>query len=206
MLAAMGQKSDPAWVWMAGAFGGGLALAAAILGARGTGFPALSLALRITARWSFLLFFMAYAGNALAALTGAASLAGHGREFGLAFASAHLVHIGLVIWLGIVLGRVPLSGGLLLFFLIALLCTYLLAGLSFGGVKALGAAWPPLRFIAMNYILIAFGRDFVLPVIHPKPAQVNLGHFLFYAPFMLASIAAPLLVLAIHLRPPPKIA
>jgi hypothetical protein len=103
------------------------------------------------------------------------------------------------------LGRVPLSGGLLLFFLAALLCTYLLAGLSFGGVKALGAAWPPLRFIAMNYILIAFGRDFVLPVIHPKPAQVNSGHFLFYVPFMLASMAAPLLVLAVHLRRSPKI-
>jgi hypothetical protein len=55
----------------------------------------------------------------------------------------------------------------------------------------------------MNYILIAFGRDFVLPVIHPKPVQVNLAHFLFYAPFMLASIAAPLLVLAAHARRPP---
>lgn len=197
------QKSLP---WMGRAFAIALAIAAIVLVLQGADNKGTRLALELTARWSFLLFFMAYAGNALAALTGAASLAGHGREFGLAFASAHLVHIGLVIWLGIVLGRVPLSGGLLLFFLIALLCTYLLAGLSFGGVKALGAAWPPLRFIAMNYILIAFGRDFVLPVIHPKPAQVNLGHFLFYAPFMLASIAAPLLVLAIHLRPPPKIA
>jgi len=36
---------------------------------------------------------------------------------------------------GRALGRVPLSGGLLLFFLIALFCTYLLAGLSFGGVS-----------------------------------------------------------------------
>jgi hypothetical protein len=79
--------------------------------------------------------------------------------------------------------------------------------LSFGGVKALGPAWPPLRFLAMNYILIAFARDFVLPVIHPKPAQVNPGHFLFYAPFMLASIAAPLLVLAARSRRPaePKV-
>lgn len=195
-------------IWMGAAFGIALAIAALALVLAGADNKGTRLALELTARWSFALFFMAYAGNALAMLTGPASLAGHGREFGLAFASAHLVHIGLVIWLGIILGRVPLSGGLLLFFLIALFCTYLLAILSFGGARALGAAWPPLRFVAMNYILIAFGRDFVLPVLHPKPAQVNPGHFLFYAPFMLASIAAPLLVLAAHARktPPPKIA
>ena len=194
--------------WMGAAFGVALVIAAMVLVLQGADNKGTRLALELTARWSFVLFFMAYAGNAIAILLGPANLKGHAREFGLAFASAHLVHIGLIFWLGIILGRVPLSGGLLLFFLVALLFTYLLAGLSFGGVRALGAAWPPLRFIAMNYILIAFGRDFVLPVIYPKPAQVNLGHFLFYAPFMLASIAAPLLVLAAHARPPaaPKIA
>jgi hypothetical protein len=186
--------------WMGTAFGIALAIAAVVLVLQGADNKGTRLALELTARWSFLLFLLAYAGNATAQLFGVRSLAGHGREFGLAFASAHLVHIGLVIWLGVILGRVPLSGGLLLFFLIALFCTYLLAGLSFGGVKALGAAWPPLRFAAMNYILISFGRDFVLPVLYPKPAQLNLGHFLFYAPFMLASFAAPLLVVAANMR------
>jgi len=186
--------------WMGAAFGVALAIAAAVLVLQGADNKGTRLALELTARWSFVLFWLAYAGNATAQLFGVRSLAGHGREFGLAFASAHLVHIGLIVWLGIILGRVPLSGGLLLFFLIALFATYLLAGLSFGGVKALGAAWPPLRFIAMNYILIAFGRDFVLPVLYPKPAQLNIGHFLFYAPFMLASIAAPLLVVAAYMR------
>lgn len=192
--------------WMGGAFAAALVIAAAVLVLAGADNKGTRLALELTARWSFLLFFLAYAGNAIALLFGPASLKGHSREFGLAFASAHLVHVGLIFWLGVILGRVPLTGGLLLFFLIALFFIYFLAVLSFGGVKALGPAWPPLRFIAMNYILIAFGRDFVLPVIHPKPAQVNLGHFLFYAPFMLASIAAPLLVLAGHLRRPAKIA
>ena len=87
--------------------------------------------------------------------------------------------------------------------------TYLLAGLSFGGVKALGPSlWRWIRLIGMNYILVAFGRDFVLPVLYPKPAQVNLGHFLFYAPFMVLAIAAPLLVLAAYARRPaaPKMA
>lgn len=194
-------------LWMGTAFGIALAMAAIVLGLHGSDNKSVRLALELTARWSFLLFFLAYAGNALGALFGWMQLKGRGREFGLAFASAHLVHVGLVVWLGIILGRVPLSGGLLLFFLIALFFTYLLAALSFGGVKALGPAWPPLRFLAMNYILIAFARDFVLPVIHPKPAQVNPGHFLFYAPFMLASIAAPLLVLAARSRRPaePKV-
>jgi len=190
-------------IWMGAGFGIALAVAVLVLALAGADNEGTRLALELTARWSFTLFWLAYAGNAVATITGPASLADHGRDFGLAFASAHLVHIGLVIWLGVILGRVPLSGGLLLFFLIALFCTYLLAGLSFGGAKALGAAWPPLRFATMNYILIAFGRDFVLPVVHPKPAQVNLGHFLFYAPFMLASIAAPLLVLVANIRKPP---
>jgi len=190
---------------MVAAFGVALAIATVVLIVQGADNKGTRLALELTARWSFLLFFLAYVGNAMATLFGWTALKGRSREFGLSFASAHLVHIGLVVWLGMILGRVPLSGGLLLFFLIALFWTYLLAGLSFGGVKALGSVWPPLRFIGMNFILIAFGRDFVLPVIHPKPGQANLGHFLFYAPFMLASIAAPLLVLAVHLRPSPKI-
>ncbi len=188
---------------MSWAFGIALAITVLVLVLQGADNKGTRLALELTARWSFVLFWLAYAGNAVATLFGVRSLAGHGREFGLAFAAAHLVHIGLIVWLGYILGRVPLSGGLLLFFLIALFATYLLAGLSFGGVKALGPAWPPLRFAAMNYILIAFGRDFVLPVLYPKPAQVNAGHFLFYAPFMLASIAAPLLVLAAGARKPP---
>ena len=193
--------------WMGWAFAAALAITAVVLVLAGADNKGTRLALELTARFSFLLFFLAYAGNAIATLFGQENLKGKGREFGLAFASAHLVHIGLIVWLGIILGRVPLSGGLLLFFLIALLFTYFLAGLSFGGVKALGPAWPPLHFIAMNYILIAFGRDFLLPVIHPKPAQVNLGHFAFYAPFLLISNAAPLLVLAAHARRPatPKI-
>src|SRR5437868_11069219 len=122
--------------WMGGAFGVAAAIAAVVLVLQGADNKGTRLALELTARWSFLLFWLAYAGNAVAGLFGIQALAGRGREFGLAFASAHLVHVGLVIWLGILLGRVPLSGGLLLFFLIALLCTYLLAALSFGGAKA----------------------------------------------------------------------
>ena len=183
-------------LWMGTASGVALAVAAVVLGLNGPDNKSVRLALELTARWSFLLFFMAYACNALASLFGWMVLKGRTREFGLSFASAHLVHVGLVVWLGFILGKVPLSGGLLLFFLIALFFTYLLAALSFGGVKALGPAWPPLRFLGMNYILIAFARDFILPVIHPKPEQYNLAHFVAYAPFAAMSIAAPLLTMA----------
>lgn len=192
--------------WMGTAFGIALATAAIVLGFNGVDNASVRLALELTARWSFLLFFMAYAGNALSALFGWTMLKGHAREFGLSFASAHLVHVGLVVWLGVILGRVPLTGGLLLFFLVALFFTYLLAGLSFGGVKALGPAWPPLRFVGMNFILIAFARDFILPVIHPKSTQYTFAHFTAYVPFAVLSIAAPLLALAVSLRrhPAPK--
>jgi len=195
------------FLWMGAAFGIALAVAVTVLTVRGTGNAGIRLALELTARWSFLLFWLAYAGNAVAILFNVEQMAGRGREFGLAFAAAHLVHIGLVVWLYQISIKAPLGFGLALFFAIGLFFTYLLALLSFGGAKALGPLWPPLRFVGMNYILIAFGRDFVLPVIHPKPAQVNLGHFLFYAPFAALCIAAPLLVLAaVARRPTPKTA
>ncbi len=58
-------------------------------------------ALRATARWSFLWFWLASTGSALTALFGSRfrPVAQHARDFGLAFASAHLVHVGLVIWI-----------------------------------------------------------------------------------------------------------
>jgi hypothetical protein len=188
--------------WIGVALGGALLASCVILGVSGAGEKPTRLALEVTARWSFLLFWLAYTGNALAQLTGWEAIGGHGRELGLSFAAAHLVHIGLVVWLSYLLGRIALTGGLLIFFLVGLFFVYLLAALSFGGVRAIGRqAWRILRFIGMNYILIAFGRDFVLPVLHPKPAQHTLAHVLAYAPFAAMSVAAPLLVLAVSLRP-----
>ena len=186
--------------WMGTAFAAALAITAITLALHGTDNKATRLALELTARFSFVLFCLAYAGGAIAILFRIEALAGRGREFGLAFAAAHLVHIGLVIWLGVLMGKVPLSGGLLLFFLAGLFFTYLLAFLSFGGARALGPLWRPLRFIGMNYILIAFARDFVLPGLYPKPSPYNVAHFVAYVPFAAASILAPLLVLAVTLR------
>jgi hypothetical protein len=189
-------------LWIGVALGMALVSACLILGVGGISEKPTRLALEVTARWSFILFWLAYTGNALAQLSGWEGIGGHGREFGLSFAAAHLVHVALVIWLSYLLGRIALSGGLLLFFAVGLFWVYLLAALSFGGARAMGRqAWRITRFVGMNYILIAFGRDFMLPILHPKPAQHTLAHFLAYAPFAALSVAAPLLVLAVSLRP-----
>ena len=128
-----------------------------------------------------------------------AGLARSARNLGLAFAAALQVHIGLVVWLGVAIGQIPLQGGLLLFFLVALFFAYLLVMLSFGiGMRTLGRLWRPLLFLGTTYILIAFGGDFVLGALNQKSQ-----HWLYaaeYVPFALLSLIAIPLRLAAFLR------
>jgi hypothetical protein len=197
----MMRRHDPASVWMIGSFGGALALAVAVLAGYGTGPDSLGLGLRVTARWSFLFFWLSYAGGALAILFGPlfAGLARQARALGLAFATALLVHIGFVVWLGVIIGQIPLQGGLLWFFLVALFFTGLLALLSFGiQIRSLGRVRRPLLFLGTTYILIAFGRDFVLGALDEKT-----HHWLYaaeYVPFALLSLIAIPLRLAAFLH------
>jgi hypothetical protein len=179
---------------MIGALGGGLALAAAALGAYGIGPDGIREAVRLTARWSFGFFWLSYTGGALATLFGPAfaGLARSARAFGLAFAAALQVHIALVIWLGVVIGQIPLQGAVLGFFLVALLCAYLLALLSFGiGKRNVGRLWRPMLLVGTTYILIAFGRDFLLGAMAYKTQ--NWLYAAEYVPFaLLCLIAIPL--------------
>jgi hypothetical protein len=197
----MMRRHDPAWVWMIGALGGALALAVAVLAGYGTGPDGLRRGIGLTARWSFLFFWLSYVGGAMAILFGSAfaGLARRARALGLAFATALQVHIGLVVWLGVVIGQIPLQGGILWFFLVALFGTYLLVLLSFGiGTRNLGPLWRPLLFLATTYILIAFGRDFVLGALY-----LNVRHWLVFAeyvPFALLCLIAIPLRLAAFLR------
>jgi len=197
----MTRKHDPAWVWMVGALGGALALAGAVLAGYGTGPVGIGQAVRYTARWSFLFFWLSYAGGAMAILFGPAfaGLARRARALGLAFATALQVHIGLVVWLGVVTGQIPLQGAILLFFLVALFCTYLLVLLSFGiGTRNLGRLWRPLLFLATTFILIAFARDLV-----PAALGQNVRYWRYaveYVPFALLSLIAIPLRLAAFLR------
>jgi hypothetical protein len=157
----------------------------------------LSLALRSTARWSFLLFWLASAGGALATLYGSkfSNLAARARDLGLAFASAHLVHLGLVAWL--YYAFVGPGKFVLIFFGVAAFWTYLLALLS---VKRITAAlqprtWKILRTIGVEYISIAFLYDFAR-----NPFG---GGFLLaaeYLPFLILAVAGPLLRLAALLK------
>ncbi|HTW89503.1 MAG TPA: hypothetical protein VMD75_16015 [Candidatus Binataceae bacterium] len=198
----MKHKSIPV-LWMGIAFGVAFGLAAAVLAVHGTDPKSLVAALRLTARWAFLLFWLAYAGGAMAALFGPAleSLAGRGRELGLAFAAAMLVHLGLVAWLFKISSSPPLSEQLIVFFLIGIFWVYLLAIFSFGGLsKTLGSkGWRILRIVGMNYILFAFAFDFV-PVAIREGMHVGVWRFIQYAPFATMSVVAPFLLLAAALQ------
>lgn len=184
---------------MIGAFGGALALAAVVLTGYGTGSEGLRLGLHVTARWAFLFFWLSYTGGALAVLFGPAfaGLAHRARALGLAFAAALQVHLGLVVWLGVVIGQIPLQGGVLRLFLVAAFFTYLLVLLSFGiGTRNLGRLWRPLLVVATTYILFAFGRDFVPAALGPGTQQWLYAAD--YVPFaVLTLIAIPLRLAAL---------
>jgi len=149
---------------MTAAFVIAFVLAAVILASFGVGDRGTHIALRATARWSFLLFWLAYAGGALAKLFGPRFnvLAQQGRAAGLAFASAQLVHVALVFWLFAGPGR-----GMLVFWA-GIVCTYLLALFSWPRLRdALGPPlWRLLRTVAMDYIAFVFAVDFILGPLH----------------------------------------
>jgi hypothetical protein len=200
---AIARKPVPIF-WMVGAFAVALVLAAIVVAIGGVSPGNLRMALRVTARWAFLLFWVAYTGRALATLFGPVltPLARRGREFGLAYASAMLIHIGIVLWIYQLTSRAPLSGVSLLFFLIGIAWTYLLAVFSFGRLaEDLGpTGWRLLRVTAVNYILFAFGSDFVPALINPAPGHHGLLRTADYIFFASMTIAAPLLVVAASAR------
>lgn len=191
-LPTMQNRSTPA-LWMAGAFATAMVLAAFLLALLGAGERGTHAALQATARFSFLLFWPAYSAAALAALFGARfqPLRRRVREFGLAFAAAHLVHLGLVAWLSYI-GHAPPRGSFI-FFGIAALCTYLLALFSFARLqRVLGAGgWWLLRTVGLNYIVFAFAVDFLR-----LPASGTAKYLIGYLPFVLLSVAGPMLRLA----------
>jgi hypothetical protein len=191
-------KSKPADVlWMGLALGTSLVLAVVMLAALGVGERGTDVALQATARLSFLLFWAAYAGGALTTLFGSAFgyLKLRAREFGLAFAAAHIVHICLVAWLCWI-GAAP-AYSTFVFFGIALIWIYLLAFLSFGTLQqALGRKWWwILRTVGMNYIAYAFFVDFTR-----NPLGHNLKQAVEYWPCALLSVIGPILRLAAWIR------
>lgn len=171
-------------VWIGSAFCAALGLAALVLAALGLGERGTDVALQATARLSFLLFWPAYVAGALTALFGPAfePLKRRAREFGLAFASAHLVHLALVAWLTHI-GHAP-PRGTFVFFGVAVLWTYLLALFSIGHLQqTLGSwGWWFLRVVGLNYIAYAFAIDFLR-----YPQFGSFKYLVGYLPFAVLS-------------------
>lgn len=184
------RTSSTTLLWMGSAFAAAAALAAIVLAVFGADKTGIVVALRVTARFSFLLFWLAYAGGGLAVLLGPVlqPLARHGRDFALAFATAHLVHVGLIAWLCWI-GATP-AFGVFLFFVPPLGVLYILALFSIPAWhKALGSTlWRLLRTVGMTYIAYAFAADFVTGPLSGDARQVVM-----YLPFAILSVAGPVL-------------
>jgi hypothetical protein len=180
-------------LWMGAALLAAFCLAGLVLGLLGFGERGTVAALLATARLSFLLFWVAYSGGALAALFGRLfqPVKAHAREFGLAFAAAHLVHIGLVGWL-CAIGHAP-GVPVFVFFGIALVWTWLLALFSFSRWReaAHPAVWWLLRVVGMNYIAYAFAVDFL-----KDPFGGGVKQLVEYLPFATLAVVGPALRLA----------
>jgi hypothetical protein len=184
-------------VWMGSAFCAALGLAALVLAALGTGERGTDVALQLTARFSFLLFWPAYAAGAMTALFGTVfePFKRRAREFGLAFASAHLVHLALVAWLTYIGDAPPRE--VFIFFGVAVLWTYLLALFSVRRLQlALGSkGWWCLRVLGLNYIAYAFASDFLR-----YPQLSSIKYLVGYVPFAVLSVVGPLICLAAFMR------
>jgi hypothetical protein len=184
---------------MGAAFGVALMLTLLVLAEEGTDAEGIRQALRVTARWSFLFFWMAYAGGALAALFGPTfqALAVRARQFGLAFASAHLVHAGLVLWLYQVSVRPPVGTRTLVFFGVGLFWTYLLALFSITKLSGLlpSKVWRIVRTLGVEYIALAFLVDF-----GRNPFWDSALHVIAYLPFLALCAIGPILRLAAFVR------
>ena len=184
-------------VWMGSAFCAALGLAALVLAALGTGERGTDVALQLTARFSFLLFWPAYAAGAMTALFGTVfePFKRRAREFGLAFASAHLVHLALVAWLTYI-GHAP-PREVFIFFGVAVLWTYLLALFSVRRLQlTLGSkGWWFLRVVGLNYIAYAFASDFLR-----YPQLGSIKYLVGYVPFAVLSVVGPLICLAAFMR------
>jgi hypothetical protein len=178
--------------WMSGALLVALLIAAGTLWHFGIGDKGTYTAIRLTARWSYGFFLLAYTGGPLAVVFGPAfqPLARRGRELGLAFAAAHLVHVGLVAWLYHISRTPPIPTSAAVFFGVALGFTYLIALLS---IPRLASAlprwlWRTIVIVGMEFIALAFLRDFLR-----YPFGHGIARILFMLPFTVLAIAAALL-------------
>jgi hypothetical protein len=159
----------------------------------------LGMALRATARWSFLWFCLATYGGALTTLFGSSFqvLARRGRDFGLAFAAAHLVHVALVVWL-LYTSPDPFPRLQLIIFSIGVFCIYVLAVFSLSSTLSarLGPRlWKVVRTIGVEYIAFAYAFEFGSRIL-----AGNRANALHYFPLFVAAVGGPLLRLSASIK------
>lgn len=178
--------------WIVTAFAGGIALSAAALFLRGTGRSGTVTGLLLTARWAYGFFWAAYIGGPLTTVFGRKfqPLARRGRELGLAFAAAMLMHVTLVAWLYHISIHPPLPLGSALFFAVGLGFVYVLAVCS---MPALAMRIPPsarrvIFTTGTEYIAVAFLSDFL-----KNPFGHGFEHLVAYGPFVTLALLATLL-------------
>jgi hypothetical protein len=162
LLGLPGRRPLTTASWVATSFCIALASAVVVLAVFGAGSRGTALALKVTAVWAFPLFWLAYAGSAAAALFGPRSAiwARRGREFGLGFAAALAVHVGLVVW-HYRIATEPV--GVMAFFWAGVACTGLLALFSVPRLRtALGPRlWRIFCAGALEYVALVFAADFI---------------------------------------------
>ena len=172
---------------VSGAFLAALALAALTLSGYGSETAGTDQALRITARFSFLLFWPAYAGGLFRrfSVPYLAELAGLRREFGLGFASAHSVHVMLIAWRYHIGSPVPTA--VLIIDGTGIILMYVLAVLSIDSLRRLVAplALRVIFNLGLEYVAYVFLSDFLL-------SAFSRGHAasLAYLPFTVLLLAA----------------
>jgi len=181
--------------WMVLALCGQLALAMGVLAITGVGDDGLRIALRATARLMFALFWLAYAGPALAALFGPAfePVRRNARNLGLAFAAALFVHLCLVAGL-VTIGDPPDTRTFVIFG-IGAAAVYAMAVFSIDRLRRMlgERGWALLCVVGMNYVLLAFALDFA------RDPLSGLNHALFYWPFLALTLLAPVLRFSVWL-------
>jgi hypothetical protein len=197
-LPTPGRRTFSTLGWSSAAFLGALLLVAWGYGFSHSG-DKLAAVLRVTGRWSFLWFSLATWGVPLAVLWGERfrALATRGRDFGLAFAAAHLVHLGLVARL-LATSTTPFPRPELIFFGVGVFWVYLLAFLSLSQKRTAGPSLGVrrvLRRTGVEYLSLAFAYDFTLQVF-----SGNLKNVIHYLPLAIAAWLGPVLRLAAGYR------
>jgi hypothetical protein len=114
------------------------------------------------------------------------------RDFGLGYAAAHLVHVGLVAHLVSMSDR-PFLEAIMPFFAVGVVWTYLLALSSWERLSNLFSPsfWRALRNIGLEYLALIFFSDLVL-----LPIRTHTNHPFEYLPFSILIIAGPILRMA----------